>query len=163
MRHLRNKYPKTQAPKHAIGEAALDCCNPIEEEFWSAGVGSAVTELREQPRNGKPHNLEERTAQFGEAIIRFAKKIPQNPVNNRLIGQLVGAGTSIGANYCEADEGVSRKDYKCRIGTCKKEARETKFFLRMIAVAEEQLKAEARVLWQEARELHLIFCSIFRK
>jgi four helix bundle protein len=107
--------------------------------------------------------LEERTAQFGEAIIRFAKKIPPNAVNNRLIGQLIGAGTSIGANFCEADDGVSRKDYKCRIGTCKKEARETKFFLRMIAVAEEQLKPEARVLWQEAKELHLIFCAIFNK
>jgi four helix bundle protein len=111
----------------------------------------------------KPYDLEERTAQFGEAIIRFAKKIPHNSVNSRLISQLVGAGTSVGANYCEADDGVSRKDYKNRIGTCKKEARETKFFLRMIAVAEEHLKPEARVLWQEARELHLIFCSIFRK
>jgi four helix bundle protein len=76
---------------------------------------------------------------------------------------LVGAGTSIGANYCEADDGVSRKDYKNRIGTCKKEASETKFFLRMIAIAEERLKPEARVLWQEAKELHLIFCSIYRK
>ena len=102
-------------------------------------------------------------AALGEAIVRFAKKIPESAVNYRLIGQLVGAGTSVGANYCEADDGVSRKDYKVRIGTCKKEARETKFFLRMIAVADESLKPEARVLWQEARELHLIFAAIYRK
>ena len=109
------------------------------------------------------YDLEERTARFGEAIIRFAKKIPQNPVNNRLIEQLVGAGTSVGANYCEADDAVSKRDFRNKIGTCRKEAKETKFFLRMVATAEEHLRAEARILWQEAKELHLIFCSIYRK
>ena len=156
------KYPKTQRPK--LEDCDLDGGWPAlvgEELFW--GLEPANGELREGPQLSKPYELEERTAQFGEAIIRFAKKIPRNPVNLRLISQLVGAGTSIGANYCEADDGVSRKDYKNRIGTCKKEARETKFFLRMIAVAEESLKPEARVLWSEARELHLIFCAIFRK
>ena len=108
-------------------------------------------------------DLAERTALFGEAIIRFAKKIPQNPVNNRLISQLVGAGTSVGANYCEADDGVSNKDFKNKIGICRKEAREAKFFLRMVASAEPDLKTDARRLWREARELHLIFCAIFRK
>ena len=48
-------------------------------------------------------------------------------------------------------------------GTCKKEARETKFFLRMVATAEVGLKPEARTLWREAKELHLIFCSLYRK
>jgi len=109
------------------------------------------------------YDLEERTARFGEAIIRFAKKIPQNPVNNRLIDQLVGAGTSVGANYCEADDAVSKKDFRNKIGTCRKEAKETKFFLRMVATAEEGLRDEARILWKEAKELHLIFCSIYRK
>ena len=109
------------------------------------------------------YDLEDRTARFGEAILRFAKKIPQNPVNNRLIDQLVGAGTSVGANYCEADDGVSKKDFLVRIGTCKKEARETKFFLRMVATAENGLKLEARELWKEARELHLIFSAIWRR
>src|SRR5439155_13862082 len=106
------------------------------------------------------YDLEERTARFGEAIIRFAKKIPQNPVNNRLIEQLVGAGTSVGANYCEADDAVSKRDFRNKIGTCRKEAKETKFFLRMVATAEESLRAEARQPWKEAQELHLIVCSI---
>jgi len=109
------------------------------------------------------YDLEERTARFGETVIKFAKKIPQNPVNNRLIDQLVGAGTSVGANYCEADDAVSKRDFRNKIGTCRKEAKETKFFLRMVATAEESLRAEARELWQEAKELHLIFCSIYRK
>src|SRR2546422_950791 len=81
----------------------------------------------------------------------------------RLIEQLVGAGTSVSANYCEADDGVSRKDFKNKIGTCRKEARETKFFLRMVATAEPSLQPEARNLWQEAKELHLIFSKIWRK
>jgi len=109
------------------------------------------------------YDLEERTARFGEAIIRFAQKIPQSPVNKRLIEQLVGAATSVGANYCEADDAVSKKDFRNKIGTCRKEAKEAKFFLRMVATAEEDLRSEARTLWQEAKELHLIFCSIFRK
>ncbi|HVM46382.1 MAG TPA: four helix bundle protein [Candidatus Acidoferrum sp.] len=105
----------------------------------------------------------ERTARFGEAIVRFAKKIPRNPGNDRLIGQLVGAGTSVGANYCEADDSVSGKEFKQKIGTCRKESKETMFFLRMIAAAEEDLAAEARLLWREAKELNLIFGAIWRK
>lgn len=108
------------------------------------------------------YDLEERTAKFGEAIIRFAKKLPQGPGNNRLIDQLVGASTSVGANYCEADEAVSKKDFANKIGTCKKEAKEARFFLRMTATAVPELKEEARVLWLEAKELNLIFARIFR-
>ena len=135
-----------------------------EEAVWRSTNGTRAFESREEENHRKPvFDLEERTARFGEAIIGFAKKIPQNPVNNRLIDQLVGAGTSIGANYCEADDAVSKRDFRNKIGTCRKEAKETKFFLRMVATAEESLSAEARVLWQEAKELHLIFCSIFRK
>ena len=134
-----------------------------EEEFWGRADEAVHFELREDADDAKAvFDLEERTARFGEAIIRFAKKIPQSPVNNRLIEQLVGAGTSVGANYCEADDAVSRKDFKNKIGTCRKEARETKFFLRMVATAEPDLKPEARVLWQEAKELHLIFSKIWR-
>jgi four helix bundle protein len=108
-------------------------------------------------------DLEERTALFGEAVIQFAKTIPKNPVTTPLISQIVRSGTSVGANYCEADDAVSKKDFKNKIGTCRKEARETKLWLRMIAAAEPELKAEARKLWQEAKELHLIFAAIWRK
>lgn len=108
-------------------------------------------------------DLEERTAVFGEAVIRFAKTIPKNPVTTPLISQIVRSGTSVGANYCEADDAVSKKDFKNKIGTCRKEARETKLWLRMVAAAEPTLKAEARLLWQEAKELHLIFAAIWRK
>jgi four helix bundle protein len=114
--------------------------------------------------NDKPaFDLEERTAVFGEAVIRFARNIPKNPVTIPLISQIVRSGTSVGANYCEADDAVSKKDFKHKIGTCRKEARETKLWLRMVAAAEPELKVEARTLWQEAKELHLIFAAIWRK
>jgi len=110
----------------------------------------------------KKFDLEERTAQLGVAIIEFAKQIPKNAVNLPLISQLVRSGTSVGANYCEADDGESKKDFHHKIGLCKKEARETKHWLRMIVAAEPELKGKARVLWQEAKELHLIFAAIQR-
>jgi len=117
----------------------------------------------QQPCNGHAFDLEERTAQFGEAVIYFARTIAKNPVTMPLISQLVRAGTSVGANYCEADDAVSKKDFKNKIGICRKEARETKLWLRLIAAAEPELRIEARKLWQEAKELHLIFAAIWRK
>ena len=137
-----------------------------DSDFWQWGEGNSESSLvlHEGSANGAiPGDLLERTAQFGEAIIRFAKKIPHQVENNRLIDQLVGAGTSIGANYCEADNSVSGKDFKNKIGTCRKESKETMFFLRMVAASEESLKDEARTLWREAKELNLIFGSIWRK
>ena len=118
----------------------------------------------ESAADGKhPFDLEERTSRFGEQVIAFTKKIPFNARNNRLIDQLVGAGTSIGANYCEADEYVSKKDFRNMIGRCKKEAKETLFFLRMVATSEPDLADDARKLYREGKELKLIFAAIYRK
>jgi|SRR3989344_1848949 len=114
-------------------------------------------------QRSKKYDLEERTAKFGEDIIEFAKKIPINPVTQRIIPQLIAAGTSVGANYCEADDAESSKDFRHKIGICKKEARETKYWLRMVATAVPELKEAARLLWQEAKELHLIFNAIVIK
>ena len=131
----------------------------FEERFWNDRVEFVV---REESGDSRVYDLEERTARFGEIIIDFAKSIPQNPVTNRIITQLVGAGTSVGANYVEADDAVSKKEFLKSIGTCRKEARETKHFLRMAVRAVPGLKPEAREIWLEARELHLIFSRIWR-
>jgi len=111
----------------------------------------------------KPYDLEERTARFGEAVIHFAKSLPQGTVTTPLIGQLVRSSTSVGANYCEADDACSKKDFRHKIGICRKEARESKHWLRMMAAAVPQAKEQARSLWQEAKELHLIFAALVRK
>jgi len=111
----------------------------------------------------KKYDLEERTAKFGEDIIKFCKKVPETSVTRPLITQLVKCGTSTGANYCEADDAESKQDFKHKIGICKKETREAKHFIRMIVVAVPELKEEAKPLWQEAKELNLIFNSIYKK
>ena len=108
------------------------------------------------------YNLEERTAKFGENVINFVNKIPKMATTFPLISQIVRSGTSIGANYCEADDAESKKDFIHKIGICKKEARETMHWFRMIATATPEIKAETRTLWQEAKELNLIFNAIVR-
>ena len=113
--------------------------------------------------NSKKYDLEDRTAKFGECVIRFSRKITEDSVSRPLISQLIRAGTSVGANYSEADDAESKKDFKHKIGICKKEARETKHWLRMIAVAFPEAKEEARIIWQEAKELNLIFNAIVNK
>jgi four helix bundle protein len=95
-------------------------------------------------------------------VIDFALGIERNPVTMPLISQLVRAATSIGANYCEADDAETKKDFRHKIGLCRKESRETKFWFRMIARASPKSTPQARPLWQEAKELNLIFSKIRR-
>jgi four helix bundle protein len=170
------KYPRRGNPK-AEGRRPKEGRGPKPEYQDDRGHPEASTRfghwgestaemmaLKDEPVAApRPMGLAERTSQFGQSIIRFAKRIPRNAVNNRLIEQLVGAGTSVGANYCEADDAVSGKEFKQRIGICRKESKETMFFLRMVAAAEEELAGEARALWREAKELNLIFGAIWRK
>lgn len=108
------------------------------------------------------YDLEEPTATFGETIIEFLKKVPPGPRTNRLMDQLTGCGTSVGANDVEADDAVSKKEFINIIGTCRKESRECKFFIRMIVKACPGLRDTAVPLWREAHELHLIFSRIRR-
>lgn len=106
------------------------------------------------------YGLEERTAIFSENIIELCKKAPKTVITIPIINQLMRSGTSMGANYCEANGASSRKDFKNKIFICKKEAKETKYWLRLLAKAADELKEDCRKLWQEAQELTLIFSKI---
>lgn len=108
----------------------------------------------------KKYDLEERTSLFSEEIIELAKKTKKNVVTISIISQLVRAGTSIGANYCEANGASSKKDFKNKIFICKKESKETKYWLRLLAKSDETVENECRKLWQEAQEYTLIFSKI---
>ena len=109
------------------------------------------------------YDLEERTAKFGEDSIEFLKKIPKNEITRPIANQLVRCATSVGANYCEADDAESPNDFAHKIGICKKESRESKYFFRILAKAIPELRDEIIVLWKEANELNLIFNSIYKK
>jgi 23S rRNA-intervening sequence protein len=106
------------------------CCQRDEKNMKYPETSDVAFLLNDAPAANTPErhafDLEERTAKFGEDVIRFVKKVPRTPKNDRLISQLVGCGTSVGANYSEANEAVSKKDFKCTIGRCVKEAKETK-------------------------------------
>jgi four helix bundle protein len=106
------------------------------------------------------YDLEERTAKFGETIIRFCRGIKQDAVTRSIISQLVRSGTSIGANYMEANAASSKKDFRNKIFICKKEAQETKHWLRMITGCVPERREETKKLWKESQELTLIFQKI---
>ena len=106
--------------------------------------------------------MEERTAKFGEAMIEFAGGLSKPVVSRSLISQVVRSSTSIGANYMEADGAESSKDFRHKIALCKKEAKETTHWLRMLATAIPSEAEACRGLRQEAHELALIFSAVIR-
>jgi len=108
----------------------------------------------------KKYDLEERTARFGESVIGLCKGIGQDAITRPIINQLIRSATSIGANYMEANGASSKKDFVNKIFICKKEAQETKHWLRMLAGCLEEKKDIIRKLWQECQELTLIFQKI---
>lgn len=122
-----------------------------------------MTNQIQNPNKKKKYDLAERTAQFGEDVIEFNNSLPLTPVNHSLISQAVRAGTSIGANYMEADGAESKKDFQHKIGLCKKEAKESMHWFRMIAKSNPSRREICRKLWKEAHELALIFSSIIKK
>lgn len=109
------------------------------------------------------YDLEGRTAVFAEEVIGFAKTLSENAINRPLISQLIRSSSSIGANYMEADAAESKKDFRHKIAICKKEAKETRHWLRLVASANPECKEKCRNLWQEAHELLLIFSTILKK
>lgn len=106
------------------------------------------------------YDLEERTARFGIEIIKFCRTIKQDAIIRPLISQLVRSATSIGANYMEANGASSKNDFRNKIFICKKEAQETKHWLRMLSEVIPDKTNELRKLWRECQELTLIFQKI---
>lgn len=106
------------------------------------------------------YDLADRTIKFGEEIIDLCKKVKQDTINKPLINQLVRSGTSVGANYCEANNASSKKDFRNKICICKKESQETKYWLQMIAKSNPEKADEIRKLWKECQELLMIFQKI---
>ncbi|OGL65873.1 four helix bundle protein [Candidatus Uhrbacteria bacterium RIFCSPLOWO2_01_FULL_47_24] len=111
----------------------------------------------------KHYDLEERTAKFGEDAIVFCRQLPKDEITKRIIPQLIGCTTAIGANYCEADCAESNKDFIHKMAIANKEAKESKHFLRMVSKACPEFTSEARRLWKEAHELNLIFMTIIKR
>lgn len=110
----------------------------------------------------RKYDLIERTEKFGISVINFAKLIPKTTITLPLINQFVRSGTSVGANYYEADGAESKNDFKHKIGISKKEIKETMYWLKIIVSACPNMKDRVVELYKEAGELNLIFSAIVR-
>jgi four helix bundle protein len=108
------------------------------------------------------YDLEERCAIFGEKIISFLRALPKQKLTEPLLLQLVRSATSSGANYMEANQASSKKDFRNKITICRKEASETKYWLRMMMSVYAEQGEDIRLLSKEAHELTLIFNKIVR-
>ncbi|MEJ5378455.1 MAG: four helix bundle protein [bacterium] len=115
--------------------------------------------------HGNKHgfDLEERTLEFAKAVIRLCKKAQKGLIERELVAQLVRSSGSVGANYREANEALSRKDFRMRIKISRKEAKESCYWLDLLQEAAPQLRDEIRPLWQEGDELRRILSSILNK
>ena len=108
----------------------------------------------------KKYDLGERTAKFGLAIIKLCKTLKNNAVSSPIINQLVRSGTSVGANYAEANNSSSKRDFRNKIFLCKKEAQESKYWLTMLGECVDDSKEELYILSKENQELLMIFQKI---
>ena len=119
--------------------------------------------MTEAPITKHSFDLEERTLEFAKRTIRLCKKLPQNSINRELIGQLIRASGSVGANYREANDALSKKDFGHRVKITRKEAKESHYWLQLLQEANSEFEDEIRRLLQEALELKKIFSSIADK
>ncbi len=113
--------------------------------------------------NSKYYDLELRTLEFGKRIIRMSRALSVNPVNRVLINQIVRSGTSIGANYREANETETKKDFLFRLRIARKEAKETIYWLNLIIEANVGLELRIKPLVVEGQELLRILAAIIEK
>ena len=115
------------------------------------------------PKTKYNFNLEKRTLEFAKEIIRLCKKLPHNVINRELISQLIRASGSVGANYREANDALSKKDFNHRIKITRKEAKESHYWLELLKEANPEYEEEIGKLLTEALELKKIFSSIADK
>ncbi|MFA7653492.1 MAG: four helix bundle protein [Candidatus Magasanikbacteria bacterium] len=113
--------------------------------------------------NSKHYDLEDRTLEFGKRIIRMCKSLPCSIVNNKLVDQVMRSGTSIGANYREANETETKKDLQFRLRISRKEGKETIYWLELIIESNPNFKKRIEPLLQETIELVKIISTIIEK
>ena len=115
-------------------------------------------------QNSKYYDLEERTFLFAKKVRDFLKRLPKTPGNGEDGSQLVRSSGSVGANYIEANESLSKKDFLIRVKISRKEAKESRFWLRLVDIGgNEKLERSRELLINEATELLKILTAILQK
>ena len=111
----------------------------------------------------RAYDLEKRTTDFGKAAISLCRSLPRDPINDRLVGQLVGAAGSVGANYREANDALGKKDFVQRLKIARREAKECHHWLQLVLEANPSRPGEVERLTKEAEELRNILSAIIAK
>ena len=111
----------------------------------------------------KVFDLEKRTTEFAKAVIRLCLKLPRNPMNDRLVNQVVGSSGSVGANYREANDALGKKDFAQRMKIARREAKEAIHWLELICEANKNTESQVDPLLREADELKRILSAIIEK
>lgn len=119
--------------------------------------------IKEENHKLQKFNLEDRTTQFSLSVISLCRTLSFSMITKPLIDQIIRSATSIGANYREANGCDSRKDFKNKIGICKREAKETMYWLHLLSDCYKSEIFKLQQLWKEAHELSLIFAAIINK
>jgi len=117
----------------------------------------------EKEKNSRKFDLDERTFKFAYDVIGFVKKLPRTIANNENVKQLVRSAGSIGANYIEASEALSQKDFTMHIKICRKEAKESRYWLQLLDMGNSDISDQRDSLIQEVTELMKIFGAIIEK
>ena len=118
-----------------------------------------MTEIKSPGR----YDLEERTQKFAKAVIQFISTLPKTLTNEELSKQVIRSAGSVGANYIEANEALSKKDFAMRAKICRKEAKESRYWLELFDIKDEQIERQRHLLTKEASELTKIFGAIVEK
>ena len=113
--------------------------------------------------NSKQYDLEERTLRFAKEVIDFVGIHPKTMANIEIMKQLIRSSGSVGANYIEANEAVSKKDFAMRVKICRKEAKESRYWLRLMELQGKDPEKKREALINEATELMKIFGPIIEK
>jgi four helix bundle protein len=140
-------------------QASKDKRIPIQKRKWFKRKAGKV--MSEQP--GKRYDLEDRTFKFAKRCRAFVRSVPRTVTTLDDVRQLVRSSGSVAANYIEANEALSKKDFRMRIKIARKEAKESALWLRLLGTAPKVDAAEQTALHSEAVELTRIFSAILRK
>lgn len=137
-----------------------------EIRIWNLKTNSKLEieekEAMSASENSRPYDLEERSFGFAKAGRAFVKQLPRTISNIEDVKQFVRASGSVGANYIEANEAIGKRDFLMKIKICRREAKESRYWLRLLDVAEPLAPEQARLI-KEADELMKIFGAIVRK
>jgi len=114
-------------------------------------------------RNSKRYDLEDRTLKYSKDVIDLINRVPNNLANIEITKQLIRSSSSVGANYIEANGALGKKDFSMRIKICRKETKESKYWLNLITVNTADLEDKRQHLVKETEELLRIFNAILLK